>query len=117
MAEAVARARRGEGPTLVEALTYRYGDHSYRLGALSGIRDPEEVAFWRGRDPIRIETERLREEGILTDEDVAALEQGVRAELDVAVEFGRASPYPDREALWVNMYADSSAWEATPWRN
>lgn len=113
---AAKRARRGDGPTLVEALTYRYGDHSYRLGSLGGKRDPEEVAYWRGRDPILIETERLREEGIVTQEDVDALEAGVQAELDAAVEFGRASPYPDRDDLWRNMYADSSAWETTPWQ-
>jgi hypothetical protein len=39
----------------------------------------------------------------------------VEAELDAAVEFGRASPYPTRDDLWSNMYADSSAWEASPW--
>ena len=113
--EAVARARGGDGPSLVEALTYRYDDHSYRLGALSGKRDPEEMAYWRGRDPIRIETERLREEGILTEDDIAALEAGIRDELDAAVAFGQAGPYPDRRDLWANMYADSTAWETTPW--
>jgi acetoin:2,6-dichlorophenolindophenol oxidoreductase subunit alpha len=113
--EAVARARRGEGPSIVEALTYRYGDHSYRLGALSGKRDPDEVAYWRGRDPIRIETDRLRVDGILDDEDISALGSGIQAELDTAVEFARASPYPSRDDLWSNMYADSSAWEESPW--
>ena len=113
--EAVARARRGEGPSIVEALTYRYGDHSYRLGALSGKRDPDEVAYWRGRDPIRIETDRLREEGMLGDEDISALESDIQAELDTAVEFARASPYPARDDLWSNMYADTSAWEDSPW--
>ena len=49
VAVAVTRARRGGGPSLVEALTYRYGDHSYRLGALSGKRHTDEVAYWRGR--------------------------------------------------------------------
>lgn len=117
VAIAVDRARRGEGPSIVEALTYRYGDHSYRLGALGGRRDPDEIAFWRGRDPIRIEADRLRAEGILADEDFAELESEVQAELDAAVEFGRASPYPTRDDLWSNMYADSSAWEDAPWRN
>jgi acetoin:2,6-dichlorophenolindophenol oxidoreductase subunit alpha len=117
VSEAVTRARRGEGPTLVEALTYRYGDHSYRLGALSGKRDPEEVAYWRRRDPILIETERLLHEGLLADDDIAALDASVFAELDAAVEFGCAGPYPTRDDLWVNMYEDSSAWEAMPWRD
>jgi pyruvate dehydrogenase E1 component alpha subunit len=116
VAVAVARARRGDGPSIVEAMTYRYDDHSYRLGSLSGRRDPDEVAHWRDRDPIRIEAERLREEGLVTDEDLAALEAGVESELDDAVEFGRKSPYPTREDLWRNMYADSSAWETSPWQ-
>ena len=113
--EAVGRARRGEGPSIVEALTYRYDDHSYRLGALSGKRDADEVAYWRGRDPIRIEGERLRSEGIVTDEDLAALSSAVQAELDAAVEFGRSSPYPDTGDLWANMYADASAWGDMTW--
>lgn len=115
--EAVARARSGQGPTLVEALTYRYGDHSYRLGSLGGTRDPGEVAYWRGRDPIRIETERLLGEGVVTDEDVRAMASDVEAELDDAVSFARSSPYPDRTDLWANMYADASAWEGMPWRS
>jgi pyruvate dehydrogenase E1 component alpha subunit len=117
VAEAVGRARRGEGPSLVEALTYRYGDHSYRLGSLGGTRDPDEVAYWRGRDPIRIETERLLAEGTATDEDLRAMATDVEAELDGAVAFARASPYPERADLWANMYADSSAWEGMPWRS
>ena len=116
VALAVARARRGDGPSIVEAMTYRYADHSYRLGALGGKRDAEEIAYWRNRDPITIESDRLREEGLVTDEDLAALKAGVEAELDAAVEFGRASPYPTREDLWSYMYADSSAWEKSPWQ-
>jgi acetoin:2,6-dichlorophenolindophenol oxidoreductase subunit alpha len=116
VAGAVARARRGEGPTLVEALTYRYGDHSYRLGALGGTRDPDEVARWLARDPIRIESGRLRDEGVVTDVEIAALADGIQAELDEAVAFARASPYPARDDLWANMYADPSAWGGMPWR-
>lgn len=110
VAEAIERARNGDGPSIVEALTYRYGDHSYRLGALSGKRDPEEVAYWRNRDPIEKETQRLREEGALTDEDLSVLRQSIQSELEDAVAFGRASPYPEMKDLWSNMYADSSAW-------
>lgn len=116
VSEAVARARRGEGPSIVEALTYHYGDHSYRLGALSGKRDPAEIEYWRGRDPIAIETQKLRDEGIVSDDDVAALAADVQADLDAAVEFGLASPYPVLDDLWSNMYADASAFRGTPWR-
>lgn len=115
--EAVELARRGGGPSIVEAMTYRYSDHSYRLGALGGKRDPEEVAHWRGRDPIQIELARLLDDGVLAADEVATLEAEVKSELDAAVEFGRASPYPERDELWSNMYADSSAWETRPWQN
>ena len=115
VAAAVDRARSGAGPSIVEAITYRYDDHSYRLGSLSGKRDPDEVAYWRSRDPIQIETSRLREDGILSADDSAALEAEIQAEIDAAVEFGRASPYPEPADLWANMYADSSAWEKSPW--
>ena len=62
-----------------------------------------------------IEVARLQDEGILTDDDRSALESSVQAELDEAVAFGRASPYPAAEDLWSNMYADSTAWEERPW--
>jgi TPP-dependent pyruvate/acetoin dehydrogenase alpha subunit len=116
VAEAVARARRGDGPSIVEALTYRYGDHSYRLGALSGKRDPAELEQWRARDPIAIETRRLKEEGILTDDEVSALGAEIQAELDAAVEFGRASPYPTRDELWSNMYAEPGLFGRASWK-
>lgn len=115
VAEAVVRARRGEGPSIVEAMTYRYGEHSYRLGSLGGQRDPEEIAHWRGRDPIQLEIDRLLAEGILSADEVTTLDGDVKSELEAAVEYGRASPYPVRDDLWSNMYADSSAWEDTPW--
>lgn len=51
VAEAIARARRGDGPTLVEALTYRWGDHSMRAN-LPAYRQDDEEREWRARDPI-----------------------------------------------------------------
>ena len=96
-AEAVAAARAGEGPTLLECKTYRFVGHS-RSDA-RGYRESGEEAAWKERDPIP----RLRAE--LADEAAAAIEAGVEAVLDDAVEFARASPDADpREAL-TDVYA------------
>ena len=95
--EAVAAARAGEGPTLVECKTYRYVGHS-RSDA-RGYRTREEEAEWRERDPIA----RLRAQ--LPEADAAAVEADVENELDEAVEFARTSPDPDPEELLDDVYA------------
>jgi len=96
-AEAVADARTGRGPTLLECKTYRFVGHS-RSDA-RGYRAREEEAEWKARDPIV----RLRAE---LPEDVAvAIEAEIEAELDDAVEFARASPDPDPEELLGDVYA------------
>lgn len=115
VAAAAARARRGEGPTLVECMTYRYGDHSYKLGSLSGVRDDEEYKFWRSRDPIDLFAARLIESGSMTAEEQASLKAEVASRIEEAVKFARSSPYPQPEDLWANMYADASAWEKPIW--
>jgi len=96
-AEAVAAARAGEGPTLVECKTYRYVGHS-RSDA-RGYRTREEEEAWKARDPIA----RLRAQ--LPDADAAAVEAAVEEELDEAVEFARNSPEPDPEELLGDVYA------------
>lgn len=113
--EAVAHARAGKGPAIVEAMTYRYGDHSYKLGSLSGVRDDAEYKEWRARDPIEIHAAKLIAEGLMTAEERTALEAEVTAALDKAIEFGRSSPYPEASALWPKMYVDSSAWSTPAW--
>ena len=104
--EAVARARSGDGPSLIEARTYRYEEHSEGLGRI--LRDPyrteEEVARWRERDPIKLHKERLLQQGIATQEEVGATQAEVAAAIEEALEFARESPYPEAEDLFTDMY-------------
>jgi pyruvate dehydrogenase E1 component alpha subunit len=91
-AEAVSRARGGEGPTLLECRTYRHYGHSKSDPA--PYRTKEEVEQWMERDPLKLARPRLLEEG-LTEEQVAAVEAAIGAELEQAVENALAAPYPD----------------------
>jgi acetoin:2,6-dichlorophenolindophenol oxidoreductase subunit alpha len=110
-------ARQGKGPTLVEAMTYRYGDHSYKLGSLSGTRDDSEYWHWKERDPIEIHAGKLIEEGSLGEARRGELWDQVAAELDRAVAFARESPYPEPGDLWGNMYVDVGKWDKSAWPN
>ena len=109
VSEAVARARAGQGPSLVEGRTYRYYDHSLGLNRI--VQDPyrqdEEVEEWKKRDPIDIHKERLLSQNIATQEELDEMESQVMAQIDEAVEFARQSPYPEPGALFEDMYADS----------
>ena len=95
--DAVAAARAGDGPTLLECKTYRYVGHS-RSDA-RGYRAREEEAAWKERDPIA----RLRAE--LAEDDAAAIEAAIGEEIEDAVEFARSSPEPDPEELLGDVYA------------
>jgi len=91
-AEAVARARAGEGPTLLECRTYRHYGHSKSDPAK--YRPPDEVERWLERDPLTIARTRLVAEGVAEDE-IAATEAAVRGELERAVAAAREAPFPD----------------------
>ena len=95
--EAVAAARAGRGPTLLECKTYRYVGHS-RSDA-RGYRTREEEEAWQARDPIAS----LRAQ--LAESDAAGIEAAVEEELDDAVEFARSSPEPDPEGVEDDAYA------------
>ncbi|HEX2865234.1 MAG TPA: thiamine pyrophosphate-dependent dehydrogenase E1 component subunit alpha, partial [Deinococcales bacterium] len=103
--EAADRARDGGGPSLVEAVTYRYGSHS-SADDDSVYRTREEVAKWRARDPITHYAQFLRLEG-LSDE---AWEQAVRAEssaeVDAAAAEAEASPPAPIESMFEDVYAE-----------
>jgi TPP-dependent pyruvate/acetoin dehydrogenase alpha subunit len=94
---AVARARAGGGPTLLECKTYRFTGHS-RSDA-NGYRSREEEEAWAERDPLRVLGERLDEA------TMERLEADVRSELDDAVEFARSSPFPEPEDAFEHVYA------------
>jgi TPP-dependent pyruvate/acetoin dehydrogenase alpha subunit len=106
--EAVRRARAGEGPTLIEGLTFRYEEHSLGLGRVrrGEYRTQEEIDAWRKRDPLVIHTERLISQGIATQEECDAVSAEVLKEVEGSVEFARNSPFPGPEALFEDMWAD-----------
>ena len=105
---AIQRARAGEGPSLIEAQTYRYEDHSEGLNRI--LREPyrtdEEVALWKERDPISLHSTWLKEQGVATEEEIDSVRSEVSQAIDDALEFARNSPYPDADDLFTDMYAD-----------
>jgi TPP-dependent pyruvate/acetoin dehydrogenase alpha subunit len=102
--EAVARARRGEGPTLIEAKTYRYFDHQGIKGMRILYRDPAEVEAWQSRDAIRlIETVGV-ERGLATREEFAEIWAQTEADILDGIEFARSSPDPDPADMLVDVY-------------
>lgn len=103
-AEAVRRARAGEGPTLLECLTYRTRAHAEGMRD-AGYRSAEEVDSWKARDPIKLLANRLLEEGTAADADLSAIEAELRGIVDDAYEFARNSPYPDPATATEFVYA------------
>ena len=105
VARAVARAREGGGPGLVEAQTYRYDEHAVNLLIPAQYRSPEEIAAWRARDPVTLYRERLLAEGVLDAAALEALEAGVADELKQALAFARAAPEPDPSTVFDHLYS------------
>jgi len=103
--EAIARARAGEGPTLLECKTYRYYDHVGVRGMGLTYRTDEEVEEWKKKDPIDLFEARLAEQGILSADAAQAVHDEVLAEIDAAIKFAEDSPYPDPEAVLEDVYA------------
>lgn len=102
--EAVERARRGEGPTLLECKTYRYYDHVGVRGMGIAYRSDEEVEEWKQRDAIRLLEDRMAEQGVLSVEDAAAVHERVRQEALEAIEWAEASPFPSVDNLLDDVY-------------
>ena len=95
-------AREGNGPSFVVANTYRYYGHSRSDPRV--YRTREEEKFWRERDPIIIFSNRMKEQNILTEEEINAIEEEVKKEIEEAVEFAINSPYPEPEELYTDLY-------------
>jgi TPP-dependent pyruvate/acetoin dehydrogenase alpha subunit len=105
---AVERARRGAGPTLIHCKTFRWLFHAMRDVPPPETRSPELLAAWRARDRdavVRFE-DYLTGNGIVTAAEIAAMREQVKRDLDAAVEFAAASPFPDPKDLLVDMFAD-----------
>ncbi len=108
MGAAVERARRGEGPTLVHCRTFRWLFHAMRDALPPETRPAEQLAAWKGRerDAIARFEDDLTARGIVTGEEVQAVRGQVRRDLEAAVAFAEASPYPDPKDLLVDMFAE-----------
>lgn len=103
VSDAVSRARSGEGPSLVEAKTYRYCDHQEDCEFLP-YRSKDEVQEWRRRDPIEIFTARLESLGQLSQSEYDAIREEVRSELDLAVAFAKSSAAPEASDLLDDVF-------------
>jgi len=101
--EAVARARAGHGPTLLECKTYRQGGH--KRDDAGTYRPRDEVELWLSRDPVTRFGARLLEAGLLTEESKAAIAQAVLHELDEAERFALESPFPPTQWALEDVYA------------
>lgn len=102
VSEAVARARRGEGPTLTECKTYRW--HGHFEGDPQTYKPAEEIEAWRRRDPIAAFRRRLAEMGIMGDEAAEAVDREVAAQIDEAVRFAEDSPFPAPEDALQDVF-------------
>ena len=102
---AVDRARAGGGPSLVEIVTYRYNEHSEGLRLANDYRNAEERADWLSRDPVVLFRDHLIAQG-MTVEQMDQLDADILAEVDAAVAFSDASPYPELSVAFDDLYTD-----------
>lgn len=113
--EAVARARAGLGPSLVEGRTYRYRDHSEGLsrvvrtqaqGGPPPYRTEEELEYWSKRDPIIIHKALLLSLEMAREADITRMMEEASREIQEAVAFARESPYPDAEEVFDDLFTN-----------
>lgn len=103
--KAVARARAGEGPTLLECKTWRKHQHTLRNVVNPESRPSDLVAYWSARDPIEGFERYLQAHGILNADQLADVGQSIDRDLEDAVAFAEASPYPDPEEALEDVFA------------
>ena len=102
--QAAARARRGEGPTLIECLTMRVRGHSE--ADKFGYVPKELLDEWAGRDPIALFEKRLRADAVMTDEADSAMQARIAAEIEEGLAWAEASPDPAPESVTDGVYAE-----------
>ena len=101
--EAVRRVREERRPLLIEAVTYRFRGHS--MADPAKYRSKEEVQKWMERDPINVLGQRMQTLGIASAEQLRALDDDVKAQVEDAVEFAEQSPLPAPETVTEHVYA------------
>lgn len=104
--EAIDRARAGEGPTLIEAMTYRFYGHVF--GDADNYMDEDRKAAAIAADPVPRFRAHLITEGIASEDELAAMEAQIEADIDEAVEYALASPFPGVEELSRDIFAQET---------
>ncbi|MFN5443821.1 MAG: pyruvate dehydrogenase (acetyl-transferring) E1 component subunit alpha [Crocinitomicaceae bacterium] len=102
IAEACDRARRGDGPTLLDIRTYRYKGHS--MSDPQKYRTKEEVAEWMEKDPIDHCLSVIKENNWLTENEIQEIIDWVKTEVEESITFAENSPYPAAEELYKDVY-------------
>lgn len=106
--EAIERARRGEGPALVEAKTYRYYNHHGIQNLGLSYRPDEEVLAWKERDPITTFEATILKAEVATQEDIDEVWAEVRSDIERAIKFADESPFPEEDALLQGVYTEAN---------
>jgi acetoin:2,6-dichlorophenolindophenol oxidoreductase subunit alpha len=104
MGEAIARARRGDGPSLIEIKTDRLWGHFE--GDADGYRTDEFKTEMLGRDPLNTYAKRLTDEGVLNESDIASIQEAMYKEVEEALQFAQDSPYPEPESALEHVFAE-----------
>ncbi len=105
---AILRARSGEGPTLLEAKTYRTRPHAEGMSPTGVYRTPEEITMWKARDPIPRFRARIQREEIMAESDLLQIESSVRVEVDEAEREAAAAPWPDGRTAGAHVYGEAT---------
>lgn len=100
--EAADRARRGDGPTLLEFRTYRFKGHS--MSDPAKYRSKEEVAEYKGKDPIEQVKEKILGSKWATEEELKAIDTAIKTRVEASVKFAEESPYPDPSEAFKDVY-------------
>ena len=103
--KAVDRARKGDGPSLIEAKTYRYFGHSHSDPRV--YRSKEEEQAYKDRDPIKVLNEEMKAVGLISDEEFEVMDQEVKAKMKSAMEYSDTSPEADPGELETDVFAPS----------
>jgi pyruvate dehydrogenase E1 component alpha subunit len=106
IAEAADRARKGEGPTLLEIKTYRYRGHS--MSDPAKYRTKDELEAYKEKDPIETTKASILKKKYATEAELEAMEDAIIAEVNASVEFAENSPYPDASELYKDVYVEDN---------
>jgi len=111
----VDRARRGEGPTLIEARTYRFDEHQVGLNILGDpYRSAEEVQHYiRDRDPVKLFRDCLLESGF-SEQELQVVEDEAATAVARAIDFGKSSPLPVAGDVYQHMYVNPTNYPRVP---